>query len=579
MPEFFQQGPELGNPFATDALLQAYLHWRLPADLQEPLAAGLLAFGDRLQNEVADLGPQAEAHPPRHIAYGPWGDRIDQIEVSGAWKRLQDIAAQEGLVAIGYERAEGAFSRLHQFARLYLFHPDSAWFTCPLAMTDGAARALELYGDDKLKDRALSRLLSRKPAEFWTSGQWMTEREGGSDVSHTSTLAKKGKDGWRLHGTKWFTSATTSPMALALARIEGAGEGSGALSLFYVEVFDEAGRLRNIRVNRLKDKLGTRALPTAELLLEGAPAQLVGEKGHGVRKISSLFNLTRIHNSIYAVSFMRRALALAKDYSARRSAFGSPLISHPLHVETLAALQVEWEGCFHLAFHLALLLGRQECGEGSEAESCLLRLLTPVAKLYTGKRSVAAVAEAVEAFGGAGYVEDTGIPVLLRDTLVLPIWEGTTNVLSLDVLRAMDRDKAFGPFVDDVQARLRKVKSDALSDGARRVRLALDSLQEAVHRMGAMEKDYSEAMARAFAFGLARTYIGSLLLEFASWWDEEKGRLGPLQGRSQPLPGGAPGASRATAVALRFCREPLVLLPETDAAHRSESADILKESP
>src|SRR6185369_9374815 len=150
----------------------------------------------------------------------------------------------------------------------YMFHPDSAWFTCPLAMTDGAARAIELYGDERLKDRALTRLLSRKPSEFWTSGQWMTEREGGSDVSRTATVAKKHKDGWRLHGAKWFTSSTTSPVALALARIEGAGEGSDALSLFYVELFDEAGRLRNIQVNRLKDKLGTHALPTAELTLD-----------------------------------------------------------------------------------------------------------------------------------------------------------------------------------------------------------------------------------------------------------------------------------------------------------------------
>src|SRR3954468_21735244 len=173
MDEFIQTGPVLGNPFASDPLLQSFLRWRLPADLQETLGAGLLAFGDRILNEVQGLGPQAEAHPPRHIAYGPWGERIDQIEVSGAWKRLQDISAREGLVSIGYERAEGPFSRLHQFAKLYLFHPDSAWFTCPLAMTDGAARALELHGDERLRDRALPHLLSRNPAEFWTSGQWM----------------------------------------------------------------------------------------------------------------------------------------------------------------------------------------------------------------------------------------------------------------------------------------------------------------------------------------------------------------------------------------------------------------------
>ncbi|MDB5103239.1 MAG: uncharacterized protein JWP91_928 [Fibrobacteres bacterium] len=567
MQEFFQQGPVLGNPFAADPLLQAFLRWRLPADLQETLAPGLLAFGQRVIDEVQGLGRQAEAHPPRHIPFDPWGARIDQIEVSGAWKRLQDISAQEGLVAIAYKRADGSFSRLHQFSRLYMFHPDAAWFTCPLAMTDGAARALELHGDEYLKDRALSHLLSRDPDRFWTAGQWMTERAGGSDVSRTETAARKHGTGYALHGTKWFTSATTSPMALTLARMEGAGAGSAGLSLFYVELFDDAGRLRNIRINRLKEKLGTHALPTAELVLEGTPAHLVGERGHGVRKMSSLFNLTRIHNSVYAVSFMRRALALAKEYASKRQASGRNLMDLPAHVETLSEMQVEWEGCFHLTFHLTLLLGREEAGESAEGESALLRLLTPVAKLYTAKRAVWLVAEAMESFGGAGYVEDTGIPALMRDTLVLPIWEGTTNVLAMDVLRAMEKDGTFEPFAEDISQRLRKVKGEALAESVRRVRKALEGLQDVRKRMDGTDSDYSEAMARGFAFGVARIYIGALLLEFASWM------------ATDGLPGGGHSAAplRSSAVAMRWCREPLAPLPETDLAHRRVSGDILRE--
>jgi alkylation response protein AidB-like acyl-CoA dehydrogenase len=568
MEEFFQQGPVLGNPFAADPLLQAFLRWRLPPDLQETLAAGLLAFGKRVDEEVQELGPQAESHPPRFIPFGPWGERIDQIEVSGAWQRLQDISAQEGLVAIGFERKEGRFSRLHQFARLYLFHPDAAWFTCPLAMTDGAARALELHADEKLKDRALPHLLSRDPANFWTAGQWMTERAGGSDVGHgTETTAKKHGSEYLLSGTKWFTSATTSPVALTLARIEGAPAGSAGLSLFYVELFDETGRLRNIRINRLKDKLGTHALPTAELTLEGTPAYLVGDKAHGVRKISSLFNLTRIHNSIYAVSYMRRALALAKDYASRRKAFGKTLSALPAHAETLSEMQIDWEGCFHLTFHLTLLLGREETGGSAAGESALLRLLTPVAKLFTAKRAVSMVTEAMESFGGAGYVEDTGIPVLVRDTLVLPIWEGTTNVLAMDVLRSMERENTFDPFVEDVSARLRKVKGDALAESARRVRKALETLQDARKRIESADSDYAQAIARPFAFGLARTYIGSLLLEFASWMATEG------------VPASAPPSLRSTEVANRWCRDPLVSLPDADAAYRKASSEILEEKP
>lgn len=576
----FQQGPILGNPFASDPLLQAFLRWRLPADLQETLARGLLAFGQRVLDEVHELGLQAEAHLPKHIAFDPWGARIDQIEVSGAWKRLQDIAAREGLVSIGYDRAEGPFSRLHQFSRLYLFHPDSACFTSPLAMTDGAARTVELYGDERLKERVLPHFLSRDPAEFWTAGRWVTERSGGSDLGGMGTVAVRNSGGqggdYRLQGAKSFVSDIGSPAALALARIEGAPLGGAGLSLFYVEPYDEEGRLRNLRITRLRDKLGSRALPMAELELEGTPAFLMGDRSHGIRKLSASFNLTRIHHAVYAVSSMRRALALAKDYAGRRLASGRPLSEHPLHVRTLSALQVEWEGCFHLAFHLACLLGRQETGAAAEGEEALLRLLTPAAKLFTGKRAVSSVAEALEAFGGAGYLEDTGIPVLLRDAMAFPIAEGATDVLALDVLRAMERDGAFEPYVEDVHARLRKVRDEPLAEGVKRVRKAIETLQEARRKMDESEPAYSEAVARGFAFGLARTYIGSLLLEFASWLAHH----GAVNRGASPKAAAAaadPAHSRSAAVAMRWCRQPLVSLPDADAAYREMSSAILAE--
>jgi hypothetical protein len=264
---------------------------------------------------------------------------------------------------------------------------------------------------------------------------------------------------------------------------------------------------------------------------------------------------------------MRRALALAKDYASRRKAFGKTLSALPAHAETLSEMQIDWEGCFHLTFHLTLLLGREETGGSAAGESALLRLLTPVAKLFTAKRAVSMVTEAMESFGGAGYVEDTGIPVLVRDTLVLPIWEGTTNVLAMDVLRSMERENTFDPFVEDVSARLRKVKGDALAESARRVRKALETLQDARKRIESADSDYAQAIARPFAFGLARTYIGSLLLEFASWMATEG------------VPASAPPSLRSTEVANRWCRDPLVSLPDADAAYRKASSEILEEKP
>src|SRR5262249_40911966 len=327
--------------------------------------------------------------------------------------------------------------RVHQFALVYLFTPSTDVYSCPLAMTDGAARTLTISGNRALIERALPHLTSRDPGQFWTSGQWMTESPGGSDVGLSQTEARQDADGaWRLHGRKWFTSAVGSQMALTLARPAGNPPGGKGLALFYLETRTEGGALNRVCVNRLKDKLGTRKVPTAELTLEGAVAMPVYGLSNGVKNISPMLNVTRTWNSVSAVSYMRRAIALARDYAGKRIAFGAPLADKALHLDTLAGMQAEFEAAFCLTFFLVEVLGRDEAGTASLEEKELLRLLTPVVKLTIAKQCVAVVSEALECFGGAGYVEDTGLPMLLRDCQVFPIWEGTTNVLSLDALRA-----------------------------------------------------------------------------------------------------------------------------------------------
>lgn len=522
MKDFYQDGPRLQNQFTHDFLLRSYLEKALPKDIWKATQAEMTNFGERVITDVYSMGERAEAEPPKHIPYDPWGRRIDEIKISDAWNELAKVAAEEGLIATGYERKYGEYSRLVQFAKLYLYHPSSAFFSCPLAMTDGAARALELYGDDSMKARAFKNITSRDPAKFWTSGQWMTERTGGSDVSGTSTVAKKEGNRYHLYGTKWFTSATTSQMAMTLARIEGAPEGSKGLSLFYVELRDSQSRLQNIRINRLKDKLGTKALPTAELELMGTPAILVGDEGGGVRKIASLFNITRMYNSICALAATRRALVLARDYSFRRTAFGKKISEHPLHIETFANLISEFEANFHLTFHLIGLLGKDETGSATPEETAILRLLTPIAKLHTAKSAVSITSEVVEIFGGAGYVEDTGLPRLMRDAQVFPIWEGTTNVLSLDVLRAMEKENAFPPFVADIRKRLGKIKDSSLQASAQLVEKDLVRIETFVGKALKEGPDYLQAHARAFALSLGRVFSASLLLEFAETHQESR---------------------------------------------------------
>jgi putative acyl-CoA dehydrogenase len=517
MTEFFQDPPGLGNQYDDDALLRDYLRWRLPAKMHAEVEPDLRRLGHRAATDILSLGESAEASPPRHVPYDAWGRRVDRIETSDAWRELDRIAATEGIVATAYERAHGAHSRIHQFARLYLYAPSSALYSCPLAMTDGAARFLEVHGDESVRP-VFAHLTSRDPNEFWTSGQWMTERTGGSDVGTTSTVARcKEGDTYSLYGAKWFTSATTSQVAMTLARIEGAAAGSHGLSVFLIKLRDDDdGQLRNIRIERLKDKLGTRALPTAELVLEGTPAQLVGGTGDGIRKIATLFNITRVYNAVAAVAGMRRAIALASDYARRRRAFGKLLIDHPLHVETLADMQLELRAGFLLAFRVVELLGKDECGAATKSESRLLRFLIPVAKLYTAKQAIAVASEALEAFGGAGYLEDTGIPRLPRDAQVLSIWEGTTNVLSLDALRAMERSEVFDEWAADVKRRVGAVKLAELTPCTGRTLTAVLRIEQYAARAVKAGSDFQQVGARGFAFAIARTEAAALLVEHAN---------------------------------------------------------------
>lgn len=554
MSGFHQAPPALANQYRDDAVLRSYLAATAPRDALADIEPELDALGERAAGEWLALAEQAEADPPRLVPFDAWGTRIDRIETSDAWRAFERISAAHGFVARGYERAHGAFSRVDQFARLYLFAPSSATYSCPLAMSDGAARCLELLASDDRQRAALRHLTSRDPEQFWTAGQWMTERTGGSDVSGTSTLAKRDGSHFRLYGTKWFTSATTSQMALTLARPEGAEAGSRGLSLFYLELRDETGLPRAMRVLRLKDKLGTRALPTAEIELDGTPAWLVGGEGHGVRKIATVLTITRIYNALAAVAGMRRALALARDYAAKRTAFGRPLAEHPLHLETLAAMQTELTGCFLLVFRVIELLGLTELGMATERDERLLRLLTPVAKLYTGKRAVAAASEAIEAFGGAGYIEDTGLPRLLRDAQVLSIWEGTTNVLSLDVWRAIDADpQTIDALCDEVHHQLDGAAGADLAASAARVRDAVRALAHASRRLADGDAADREAVARRFAFGIARVAAGALVIAHAH------------RARSTPV------GVRIADAARRWASSELLPSLDTDDEHRAVS--------
>ena len=521
---FFQEPPRLENEFAADGLLRGWLRREIPSASLAAMEPSLDRMGRLAAGPLHELAMRHREDEPKHVPWDAWGRRADRIEVNAAWQEYQRVAAREGLVATGYERALGEYSRVHQFALVYLFAPSSQTYTCPLAMTDGCARTLEVIASERLRSDVLPHLVSRDPAQAWTSGQWMTERTGGSDVGLTETVARRGSDeSWRLYGTKWFTSAVGSEVTLTLARPEGNGPGGKGLALFFVRLRDAEGRLNHMVVNRLKQKLGTRHLPTAELTLDGTVAEPVAGLTDGVRNMAAMLNITRTWNAVCAVAGMRRALSLARSYARRRVAFGAPLADKPLHIETLADLSAEYEAAFHLAFHEVLLLGRSECEKPGAHEVALLRALQPVTKLFTAKSAVALASEVLECFGGAGYVEDTGLPALLRDSQVLPIWEGTTNVLSLETLRALAREDGFRPFVEAVAlhaARARTAELAAL--GSRAVQAVEHAMSWASETWGRSQPEL-EAGARAFALTLGRSLALALFVEHAQWCLDENG--------------------------------------------------------
>jgi hypothetical protein len=317
------------------------------------------------------------------------------------------------------------------------------------------------------------------------------------------------------------------------------------LALFYIEPRDRAGRLQQITIDRLKDKLGSRKLPTAELTLSGAPVELVGDDRRGVRGIAPVLNQTRVWNAMAALSFLRRGLQLLRDYAGRRTVFGALLREQPLFQRTLAGVQAEFEAGLHLALYVAELQGKAEHGLLDDRHRLLLRLLIPLTKLCTAKQALAGISEIVEGFGGAGYIEDTGIPVLLRDAQVFCIWEGTTDVLALDAAKIWSAEGTWSA----VQAALTGLMAqagaehDALSQC---VRAALESAHQAYKATS--EAAQRQSQARAIALTLARSFALALLARHAAWASRAEGDSRPAAAARRFASHGLDRISHVTAV-------------------------------
>jgi len=493
-----------GNTYLADPALRSLLRaWLRPATLAwaEPQ---LEEMGRLAAGELPIWGEECERHPAYLRPIDPWGERVDEVVYPDAWRRLAAAAARFGLAGMPYEKGAlelaGPEVRVVHTALCYLFEPGTATYMCPVSMTDAAARVLSDFGPERLRSEILPHLVSRDPDQAWTSGQWMTEQQGGSDVGANAVEARREDGAWRLYGRKYFCSNVGGEVVLALARPQGAGAGTRGLGLFLVPRLLPGGGRNHYRVDRLKDKLGTRAMATGEVTLEGALAEQVGELERGFAQMTPMLNITRLHNAIASSAALRRGLMLARGYAAQRMAFGRPLEQQPLQRQVLLQLALQAESSLLMTMRLAALMGRVECGVASEEERLLFRVGTSLTKLYTARQAVAGASEAIEAFGGAGYMEDTGIARLLRDAQVLPIWEGTTNVLSLDTLRVLAKPGVAEAFLDEL------------------TRLGAPGRQEVADLLGTVggaDVETAQRFGRRVAFAMSEAWIAGLLREAA----------------------------------------------------------------
>jgi putative acyl-CoA dehydrogenase len=428
------------DALATDlALTEALQRWARPA-MDGPAGARLAEIGALAGSPRArEWAFDAHRHPPRLVTHDRYGHRVDEVEFHPAWHELLRHAVGWGLHATPWTSTE-PHPHVVRAAGFYLWSQAEAGHGCPVSMTYAAVPALRVEPD--LAVEWTPRLAAttydpglRPPSSKrgFLAGMAMTEKQGGSDVRANTTLAEPiGSDGeYVLTGHKWFCSAPMSDVFLVLA------QAPGGLTCFALPRVLPDGSRNTFRLMRLKDKLGNRSNASAEVEFESTWARRVGEEGRGVATIMAMVAATRLDCVLGSAALMRRAVTEAIWHARHRHSFGGPLADKPAMVNVLADLVVEQEAATVLAMRLAAAV---DASSTNPAERALLRLALPAAKYFVCKRTPGLVAEALECLGGNGYVEESGMPMLFRESPLNSIWEGSGSVQALDVLRALRRE-------------------------------------------------------------------------------------------------------------------------------------------
>ncbi len=489
------------NLFEADPSYRGLLELYLEPKLCAHLLPHFTRLGAMAGGELDELALAADKRPS--ILNG------QQVEKDPAYRKLEEVAfGQYGLAAMSHRGGvlgwPGQMPPAAKYALSYLYVQAEFGVCCPLSMTDALTRTIRKFADPALVARYLPGLTSQDMDTLTQGAMFMTEQQAGSDVGLISTTARKQGGHWTLHGDKWFCSNADAGLALVLARPEDAPRGTAGLSLFLLPRTLPDGSANHYRIVRLKDKLGTRAMPSGEIKLEGALAWLVGDPQQGFKQMADMINMSRLSNGMRAAGLMRRALTEALFVARRREAFGKPLIDLPLMRRQLLKLMLPAEAARSVLFFASDQLTRADAGDDLARRR--VRLLTPLIKFRACRDARKVTGDAMEVRGGIGYTEEWSDPRLLRDAHLGSIWEGTSNIVALDVLRAIRREHCLEALLPELNQRIEH--APRLLAG--RLAASLDKAAEFAHETASSK---SEAHARQAATGLYYACAAALLAD------------------------------------------------------------------
>ncbi|NBC27424.1 MAG: acyl-CoA dehydrogenase [Bacteroidetes bacterium] len=442
------------NFYESDQILVDYLREYASSEAAGYMKDNFVELGRDAATVLDALSLDADKNGPELVKRNPYGEELNSIRFHPAYWMMMDIAARSEMFYVKYEpglRKRFASDR-HKlgFAAGQLFAMGELGIYCPLCMTDGAAHVLDRHATGEDRKRLIPKLSSRKGEQLMTGAMYLTEKAGGSDVGANRTVASHIEDDlYHLNGEKWFCSNANADVILALARTGPLQEGTRGLSLFLVEKFLEDGTRNLMDIMRLKEKMGVRSMATAEVLLTDTVGKRIGPEGDGFKIMAEMINMSRLYNSVAAIAGSRRAVVEAWQYLNHRVTFDTTAVEHPLIREKFYELGSLYVTGFLLTWRAIRAMDAAE--NGDEQERTLLRILTPMAKWWTAEKSVYIVRECMELMGGNGYIEDFIMPKLFRDVNVLPIWEGSGNIIVLDILRAIRKTDALEVLVNQIK--------------------------------------------------------------------------------------------------------------------------------